>query len=103
MKGIVLDDIALLMTGSDNVATVLDDVKAGRTIEYEGDTVTLNEHVPFGHKIALTDIAEGETVQKYGEVIGRTTQDVIAGEQVHTHNCESTRGRGDRIAKERTI
>ncbi|WP_227355988.1 UxaA family hydrolase [Haladaptatus salinisoli] len=103
MKGIVLDDVALLMTGSDNVATVLDDVDAGRTIEYEGDTITLDERVSFGHKIALTDISEGETVQKYGEVIGRMTQDVIAGEWVHTHNCESTRGRGDRAAKEGTV
>jgi altronate dehydratase small subunit len=102
MKGIVLDDAALLMTESDNVATVLDDLAAGRAIEYEGDTVALVEDVPFGHKIALAEIPEGESVRKYGEVIGRTTRDVTPGEWVHTHNCESTRGRGDLAAEEGT-
>lgn len=95
MKGVVLDDVALLMAESDNVATALDDLRAGRSIERDGDAVTLSEDVPFGHKVALADIAAGETVRKYGEVIGRTTRDVTAGEWVHTHNAESTRGRGD--------
>ena len=99
MKGVVLDDVALLMTESDNVATVLDDLEAGRTVEYEGDTVALVEDVPFGHKIALAEIGEGESIRKYGEVIGRTTRDVTPGEWVHTHNCESTRGRGDLAAE----
>lgn len=102
MKGIVLDDAALLMTESDNVATALDDLEAGRSIEDEGDTVALVEAVPFGHKIALAEIAEGETIRKYGEVIGQATQDIAPGEWVHTHNSESTRGRGDRTVEEGT-
>ncbi|WP_458186984.1 UxaA family hydrolase [Haladaptatus sp. NG-WS-4] len=102
MKGIVLDDAALLMTESDNVATALDDLAAGRTIEYDGDDVTLVEDVPFGHKLALAELAAGEEVRKYGEIIGRTTRDVEPGEWVHTHNCESTRGRGDLAAEEGT-
>lgn len=95
MKGIVLDDVALLMTESDNVATVLEYLEAEQTIEYEGDSITSAEDVPFGHKVAIEDIPSGGTVRKYGEVIGRTTQDVTTGEWVHTNNVESTRGRGD--------
>lgn len=95
MKGAVLNDVALLMAESDNVATALDDLEAGRSIEHDGDVITLAEDVAFGHKVALTDIAAGETVRKYGEVIGRTSRDVTAGEWVHTQNAESTRGRGD--------
>lgn len=102
MKGVVIDDVALLMTESDNVATALDGLEAGRTIEYEGDTVALVEAVPFGHKIALAEITEGETIRKYGEVIGRASRDIAPGEWVHTHNCESTRGRGDLKAEEGT-
>jgi altronate dehydratase small subunit len=95
MKGVVLDDVALLMSESDNVATVLEDLEAERTIEHEGDSITSAEDIPFGHKVAIEDIPSGGTVRKYGEVIGRTTQEVTTGGWVHTHNVESTRGRGD--------
>lgn len=95
MKGVVLDGVGLVLDDADNVATALDDVPADRDVDYEGGTVTVTEEVPFGHKFALEPLPAGETVRKYGETIGRTTRDVAPGEWVHTHNCESTRGRGD--------
>ena len=58
---------------SDNVSVLL---------EAAGD-------IPAGHKIALTDIASGEKIIKYGEVIGRATSDIRAGEHVHTHNVRT--------------
>ena len=100
MKGVVLDDVGLVLDDDDNVATALEDVPADREVEYEGCTVTVAEEVAFGHKFALEPIPAGETVRKYGKVIGRTTRDVTPGEWVHTHNCESTRGRGDVAAVE---
>ena len=48
-----------------------------------------NESIPAGHKYALCDIAKGEYVVKYGEIIGRVTQDIKQGEWVHTHNVKS--------------
>ena len=42
--------------------------------------------VPSGHKVARRAIAQGEFVIKYGEIIGRATQDIAPGEWVHTHN-----------------
>ena len=48
-----------------------------------------NEQIPAGHKYALCDIPKGEYVIKYGEIIGRATQDIKAGEWVHTHNVKS--------------
>lgn len=45
--------------------------------------------IPAGHKYALRYIAKGEYVVKYGEIIGRATQDIQAGEWVHTHNVKS--------------
>jgi altronate dehydratase small subunit len=95
VKGAVIDGVGLVLNGDDNVATALDDLSAGRDVEYDGQTVTLVDDVPFGHKFAIEPLPAGETVYKYGEVIGRTTGDVAPGEWVHTHNCESTRGRGD--------
>ena len=47
------------------------------------------EGIPAGHKFALKDIAQGEYVVKYGEIIGRATQNIAKGEWVHTHNVKS--------------
>ena len=48
-----------------------------------------NETIPAGHKYALRKIAKDEYVIKYGEIIGRATQDIPEGEWVHTHNVKS--------------
>jgi len=95
MKGHVLGNLVLHMVESDNVATAIKDLSAGTRIPYDGDAIKLDEDVPFGHKVALKDLESGDTVVKYGEAIGRTTAPVAPGERVHTHNCESSRGRGD--------
>jgi altronate hydrolase len=42
--------------------------------------------VPAGHKVALHDLAAGDLVHKYGQVIGRATEGVRQGEHVHVHN-----------------
>ena len=39
-----------------------------------------NDSIPAGHKYALCGIQKGECVIKYGEIIGRATQDIKAGE-----------------------
>ncbi|WP_050033961.1 UxaA family hydrolase [Halorubrum halophilum] len=95
MKGIVIDGVGLKLTTEDNVATALDDLEAGRSIDAEGLDIELLEDISFGHKFALEALAEGDEVYKYGEVIARTTKPVEPGAWVHTHNAESTRGRGD--------
>jgi altronate dehydratase small subunit len=95
MKGRVLDDTLLLLSDDDTVGTAVDDLEAGTALDYDGWSVTLAEDVPFGHKVALEPLAAGDEVRKYGEIIGTATRSVERGEWVHTHNCESTRGRGD--------
>jgi (2R)-sulfolactate sulfo-lyase subunit alpha len=50
--------------------------------------------IPFGHKIALRDIAQGETVVEYGQPIGEAIATIPTGAHVHTHNLRSIRWRG---------
>ncbi|GAB6861806.1 UxaA family hydrolase [Haloplanus litoreus] len=101
MNGEIIGEVALVMDRTDNVATVLDDLIEGRTLTVgdvdaaDGETITLTEDVPFGHKIALTAIDPGDPVRKYDEVIGEASAAIAPGEWVHTHNCDSRRGRGD--------
>lgn len=79
----------LKINDADNVAVVLaDGVKAGEV--FEG--VTLLADVPRGHKFALTPIAQGESVIKYGYPIGHATSPIRAGEWIHSHNLATSLG-----------
>jgi len=53
------------------------------------------EEIPFGFKIALTDIPRSEIIRKYGATIGRASTAIAKGALVHIHNLEGTRARGD--------
>ena len=90
---------AIIVNNMDNVATTLSDLAVGDQVTMMGtgnpDGIAARQPIPFGHKIALTAIAEGEPIVKYGEVIGRATQRITPGNHVHIHNVESLRGRGD--------
>ena len=51
------------------------------------DNVEVN--LADGHKYALSDIAKGENVIKYGNPIGHATEDIKKGSHVHTHNMKT--------------
>ncbi len=90
---------------NDNVGTaVVEALQKGDEVGTNGRvtdvTVTVNAGIPYGHKIALRDIAKGETIFKYGLSIGSAMQNVKAGDHVHIHNVESNRGRGDLAAEQ---
>jgi len=87
---------AVQVDDGDNVATVTSDVSKGEEVEVlspDGDVLRLRalDEIPFGHKIALTDLDRGEKVVKYGETIGVASRPIRAGSWVHTHNVESAR------------
>ena len=52
-------------------------------------TLSGKGEIPAGHKYARKPIQKGDYVVKYGEIIGRATQDIAEGEWVHTHNVKS--------------
>ncbi len=58
-------------------------------IDNVGVCLVASGDIPAGHKYALKDIKKGETVIKYGQIIGRATTDINTGEWVHTHNVKS--------------
>jgi len=86
---------ALVISSRDNVATALQALDAGRSLDLDGVAVTTVERIAAGHKLALRAIAAGEAVIKYGSPIGLASADIAAGAHVHTHNLSSSRGRGD--------
>ncbi len=54
-------------------------------------TLTATDAIPLGHKIALAAIAEGDTIIKYGNDVGRTIAPVAAGGHVHVQNTKTKR------------
>ena len=63
----------------DNVAVALKPLAAKTTLAFEGQTITLFEDIPQGHKIALKDLAQSQDVIKYGYPIGHLLADVKTG------------------------
>lgn len=89
----------LVIDPADNVGVALTDLKAGdQGLLRSHDRLVpigIREAIPFGHKVAVRDLAAGENVVKYGQVMGRTTAPIAVGQHVHVHNIEGLRGRGD--------
>ena len=80
----------------DHVAVAVRDVEPGPAMvawlsSPERRSVRVTEAVPFGHKVALADLAEGGTVVEYGVTVAVATAAVPAGSLVHTHNVRSTK------------
>ena len=57
------------------------------------ETVTIKAlvEVPLGHKLALADIKNEDTIIKYGNDIGRAVSDIPKGGYVHVHNVKTKR------------
>ncbi len=93
------DKRALIMHPTDNVATAVEEIQAGEEVAIPGgkDIPLLRaaEKIPFGFKVALESIPQGEIIRKYGETIGKASAPIARGALVHIHNLEGTRARGD--------
>lgn len=94
-------NVALKVDDLDNVATIFaSGIVDGSQVEVRdkrGHTRAVRVHgdVPYGHKIALKDIAKGQAIIKYGQSIGTASRDIREGDYVHIHNLDAMRGRGD--------
>lgn len=60
-------------------------------------TVRLAAEVPLGHKLALTDIAEGADVIEYGVRTAIASSPIATGDYVHVHNVRSARWQTSRV------
>lgn len=53
--------------------------------------LTAKADIPIGHKVALVELKEGDTIIKYGEDIGKMVGSAEVGGHVHTHNLKTKR------------
>lgn len=82
-----------LIHPTDTVAVAMEAIRAGETLSVGNCTVTAQENIPAGHKIALRFIPAGEDVIKYASPIGHALCSIEPGRHVHTHNVQSNLSR----------
>lgn len=87
---------AILLANNDDVAAMLVAVvpqaQVTVALNASGETIlelAARQAVPFGHKIAIRDIASGAKINRYGYPIGVAIADIKQGEHVHAHNMRS--------------
>ncbi|MBN1221401.1 MAG: altronate dehydratase [Anaerolineae bacterium] len=90
---IPFDKVALCLHPQDDVAIAKTNLTAGTVLVLPatGQTPTelaISQFIPAGHKIALRRIAAGDTVRRYGQVIGFASQTIEPGQHIHTHNLK---------------
>ena len=88
----------VLHDAHDSVAVVVvEGVKAGMEMQgwiMDADKMTnvvAKQDIPIGHKVALVDMAPGDTVVKYGIDMGKVVKPISAGEHAHVHNIKTKR------------
>ena len=88
----------VLHDAKDTVAVVVvEGVKAGTAMQgwiMDADRMTsvvAKQDIPIGHKVALADMAPGDTVWKYGIDMGKVVAPIKAGEHAHVHNIKTKR------------
>ncbi|MBQ1764324.1 MAG: UxaA family hydrolase [Aquincola sp.] len=88
----------VLHDAKDTVAVVVvEGVKAGMQLtgwimdEDKTISVDAKQDIPIGHKVALRDMAPGDTVWKYGIDMGKVVAPIKAGEHAHVQNIKTKR------------
>ena len=68
----------------DNVVVAVVPLEEGQ--EIPGEHILCRDDIPESHKVATEDVTNGDTIRKYGQIIGVASRDIKAGEHVHTQN-----------------
>ena len=79
-----MESLAIRLHENDNVVTAKSDIEINVKLDHEN--INTNQHIPFGHKIATKDIAKGEEIIKYDNIIGVAIENIKSGDHIHVHN-----------------
>jgi len=78
--------LTIRLNDSDNVVVAVVALETGQKIPEAN--VTCQNNIPEGHKVATETIKKGDTIRKYGQIIGIASRDIKPGEHIHTQNME---------------
>src|ERR1044071_1202515 len=77
-------ELTIRLHPEDDVVIARMEIPTGTLIAKEKVSVLVT--IPAGHKLAVRDIAQGNPVRRYNQIIGFATRAIKAGCEVHVHN-----------------
>ena len=83
-----MKQIVLKVNPNDNVLVALTNLKAGQTVDYQGQSYILLNDIDAKHKFYTTDLSLGGEVYMYGTLVGKVQYDVKAGTLMTTDNLK---------------
>ncbi|MCX6904321.1 MAG: UxaA family hydrolase, partial [Verrucomicrobia bacterium] len=86
MSVLRFEDCGWVLHPADTVAVLKRPLLAGTELAGDSVRIMVHEAIPAGHKVALCDVADGQPVFKYGQIIGFARGAIAPGDHVHTHN-----------------
>ncbi len=89
MSVTVAEPKAVVLKSDDNVAVAARPIPRGFVLQLDETSIEVRDAIGLGHKVALVDIAVGEPVLKYGQIIGFASKAIAAGSHVHVHNLKA--------------
>lgn len=79
------DEIAIRMSGHDNVAVAKNDIGKDTVIQLNGAKIPVEDVIPKGHRFSLSDIKKGDFVLQYGYPFG-LSKGVKRGQIINKRN-----------------
>jgi altronate hydrolase len=76
----------LQLNSRDNVLVALQNLSAGETITFAGDSYSIRAAVSSKHKFAIRDLAAGEPIIMYGVLVGKAVEAIAKGHALTTRN-----------------
>jgi altronate hydrolase len=77
-------ELTIRLHPEDDVVIARMEIPTGTLVKTANVTTLVT--IPAGHKLAVRDIAQGQPVRRYNQIIGFATRPIKAGEHVHVHN-----------------
>lgn len=76
------------LSSTDNIGVCIQSLDKNQTVNLDDVKFSTKDIIPFGHKVALTEIGKNTPVIKYGQPIGIASKDINVGQHVHIHNVQ---------------
>ncbi len=73
------ENAVIHLDGADNIAIARVPLAAGQKVRVGERSIVVEDPIPAGHKVAIREIAAGETVVRYGQAMGRARMRIDAG------------------------
>jgi altronate hydrolase len=83
-----MKQVILKVHPNDNVLVALSDLKAGETVNYQGNNYVLVDDINAKHKFYVNDMVAGDEVLMYGTLVGKVQYAVKSGALMTTDNLK---------------